>query len=175
MNIFNQSVLSAIGQKLIAENKTVSVAEEVTAGFLQLAFSQIENSSLFFKGGITVVNIEDAAAKLGLKGKTNRSCPELIQEIVEMAALKVSDIFKSDWAIGAAGFVVPKRGSGFKLFVDYTLCYDHQIMLTDRFEIENGTEISAAKVSFAEHILDHFKRTIEKTPRLNVSIFVQII
>ena len=49
-----KSLLQNIGQYLSDANETVSVAESVTAGFLQFSFSQIYDAPKVFRGGLTV-------------------------------------------------------------------------------------------------------------------------
>lgn len=38
---------------MMTTGETVAVAESVTSGMLQLAFSQMPNASMFYKGGMT--------------------------------------------------------------------------------------------------------------------------
>ncbi|GGG58908.1 CinA family protein [Epilithonimonas arachidiradicis] len=163
MDFFNQSVLNAIGQKLIIDDQTVSVAEEVTAGLLQLAFAQIDNSLLFYKGGLTVVNLDDAADFLDLKDRATRTCSELIDEMVHTAAIKASAFLSSDWSIAVAGFGSPKRGSGYKVFANYVFSFKGEIVLSNHFEIEDPVQPFEAQLTFARHILEHFNSIINST------------
>ncbi len=49
--------IEAIREKLIDSQRTIAVAESVTAGLVQGAFSQAEDPRLFFQGGITACNV----------------------------------------------------------------------------------------------------------------------
>ena len=49
--------IEAIRRIFIEEQKTIAVAESVTAGLLQGAFSQATDARLFFQGGITAFNV----------------------------------------------------------------------------------------------------------------------
>ncbi|MDR6485678.1 nicotinamide mononucleotide (NMN) deamidase PncC [Chryseobacterium vietnamense] len=56
---FQQSLLNYISTSLITMNETVSIAESVTSGLIQLAFSQMPNAKLFYKGGITTFTVPE--------------------------------------------------------------------------------------------------------------------
>jgi len=51
MELFDLTTLKAIGNKLKAKKQTVALAESVTSGLLQFAFSQIPDARLFLQGG----------------------------------------------------------------------------------------------------------------------------
>ncbi|MEJ0104835.1 MAG: CinA family protein [Bacteroidota bacterium] len=57
MNTFNKKILEGIGKKLLKKKESIAVAESVTSGLLQLAFSCIPDAACFFQGGITAYNI----------------------------------------------------------------------------------------------------------------------
>lgn len=52
-----KDILEYISQALMTTDQTISVAESVTSGSLQLAFSRMPNASLFYKGGITAYTL----------------------------------------------------------------------------------------------------------------------
>lgn len=51
---FNKILLEQINEEFMSCDQTISIAESVTAGAMQLVFSEMTNSKLFYKGGITV-------------------------------------------------------------------------------------------------------------------------
>lgn len=56
-NPFEISRVNILKELFIKANETVAVAESVTAGLLQLAFSSADFATKYFQGGITVYNI----------------------------------------------------------------------------------------------------------------------
>jgi len=54
---FDKKILTQIGKRLLAKKQTIAVAESVTSGLLQFAFSSMENAADFYQGGITAYNI----------------------------------------------------------------------------------------------------------------------
>jgi nicotinamide mononucleotide (NMN) deamidase PncC len=63
---FQQSLLDYISTSLITMNETVSIAESVTSGLIQLAFSQMANAKLFYKGGITTFTLPEKVSFLDI-------------------------------------------------------------------------------------------------------------
>ena len=49
MELFDKKILETVGKKLLRKKQTVAVAESVTSGLLQLAFSSIQDAVKFFR------------------------------------------------------------------------------------------------------------------------------
>jgi nicotinamide-nucleotide amidase len=56
--MFNSKNIQQIADLLTSQGQSIAVAESVTAGLLQNAFSSAERASEFFEGGMTVYNIK---------------------------------------------------------------------------------------------------------------------
>lgn len=56
MNIFKQKI-NEISKLLQKRNQTIAIAESCTSGLLQNAFSQAENATFVFQGGMTLYNL----------------------------------------------------------------------------------------------------------------------
>lgn len=54
--IYNEDTINAIKDIIIGKEETIAVAESVTAGHLQTAFSAGIEASKYFQGGITAYN-----------------------------------------------------------------------------------------------------------------------
>lgn len=65
--LYNQHILNAIKEVMVERKKTLSVAESVTAGHLQAAFSAATEASRFFQGGITVYNAGQKCRHLNIE------------------------------------------------------------------------------------------------------------
>ncbi len=67
MHLIEQPGLQVIRQYMLGNNQTVAVAESVTAGLLQWAFSSIPDAAQFFQGGITAYNISQKYKHLAVE------------------------------------------------------------------------------------------------------------
>ncbi|HEY2649324.1 MAG TPA: CinA family protein, partial [Puia sp.] len=63
-NIFDDETIAKIREMLSSRHNTVAVAESVTAGYLQAAFSQMKEAMNIFHGGMTTYNIGQKARHL---------------------------------------------------------------------------------------------------------------
>src|SRR5690606_38898282 len=57
MDFFPGSYLNDISNILLKRNETIAVAESVTSGLMQVAFSSAQGAIGFYQGGITAYNI----------------------------------------------------------------------------------------------------------------------
>ena len=105
-NSFNENV-NSIARLLIKKKHTIAVAESVTAGNLQTAFSLAENATLFFQGGITVYNIGQKCRLLNVEPIHAASCNCVSQKVSDELALNVAEMFLADYAIGVTGYAAP--------------------------------------------------------------------
>ena len=48
---FDKELINSIGIKLKNKNQSIAIAESVTGGLLQAAFSNADDASFFFQGG----------------------------------------------------------------------------------------------------------------------------
>lgn len=93
---FQQDLLDFISQTLISTKETISVAESVTSGFLQLAFSQMSNASEFFRGGITAYQLHSKVNLLNIDEDKAKNCNCVSAKISGEMALNVAKLFNTD-------------------------------------------------------------------------------
>ncbi|MBD8084183.1 CinA family protein [Chryseobacterium caseinilyticum] len=157
-----KSLLQNIGQCLASAGETVAVAESVTAGFLQFSFSQIDDSSNIFKGGLTVYD-KTQKEKVMKLGQDRITGEELVSgEIAEEMALKISEIFDTDWGIGITGYSQPSEFSDFKTFAYFSFAYKGEIILTKILELHPRTEAVNAQLYYTEFLLGCLKCELNK-------------
>jgi len=123
MAIFNKKILDRISQKLLRKKQTIAVAESVTSGLLQFAFSQTKDAARFFQGGITCYNLGQKVKHLNVEPIHAAECDCVSASVAEEMALKVAENFKSDWAISITGYATPVPESGKKLFCYYSIVF----------------------------------------------------
>jgi nicotinamide-nucleotide amidase len=96
--------LDRISQSCLKQKLTISVAESVTSGFLQLLFSNAINTQRFFQGGITAYNGAQKTKHLNIEPIYASQCNCVSQKISIEMALNVSAIFCSEIGIGITGY-----------------------------------------------------------------------
>ncbi|MCW3170359.1 CinA family protein [Chryseobacterium sp. 09-1422] len=157
-----QNLLEYIGTELSSIHETVSIAESVTAGFLQFSFSQMTDASQFFKGGITAYTVTEKINVLKIdEGKTPAS-DGVSPEIAESMALNVANIFKSDWSIAVTGYANPIKKSRNKLFAYFSISHNGKIILTEKLDLHSRTMSLKAQLYYSEFVLGCFKLELDK-------------
>jgi len=127
MKLFDKKILEAIGKKLIQKKQSVSVAESVTSGLLQLAFSTIPDAVDFFQGGITAYNLGQKYRHLKVEPIHALSVNSVSQQVSIAMAIHVCDLYSSDWGIGITGYATPVPESANKVFAFYAITYKNKL------------------------------------------------
>ena len=136
---FQQNLLDYISQSLITIDETISVAESVTSGCLQLAFSQMPNASMFYKGGMTAYSLPEKVRLLKVNRQEAEEFDCVSENIVETMALNVAKLYESDWSIATTGYCTPIRNSGYKIFAYFSFSYKGEIIMTKKLELHPKT------------------------------------
>lgn len=157
-----QNLLEYIGQQLVEIDETVSIAENVTAGFLQFSFSQIKDASKFFKGGITVYTPEDDVSLFGVDPEKVLFCDSVSPVVAEEMALSVGKKFKSDWSVAVTGYACPVEESRYKLYAFFSISHHGKIILSEKLDLHSRTIPVKAQLYYSEFILGCFKLELDK-------------
>lgn len=164
---FQQNLLNYISEALITTNETISIAESVTSGLFQLAFSQMPNASLFYKGGITAYTLPEKVKLLNVDHDEADCCDCVSERISEAMALNVAKLFETDWSIAVTGYANPIRNSTYKIYSYYSFAYKGEIILSKKLELHPKTQALGAQQYYTEFILGCFKSEINKLLILN--------
>ncbi|KMQ68321.1 damage-inducible protein CinA [Chryseobacterium sp. FH2] len=164
---FQKNLLDYISRSLITTGETISVAESVTSGLLQLAFSQMPNASLFYKGGITTYSLPEKTRLLKVNKTEAQECDCVSENIAETMALNVAKMFETDWSIATTGYCTPIRNSSYKVFAYFSFSYKGEIILTKKLELHPKTQALNAQLYYTEFILGCFKSEINNLLLLN--------
>jgi PncC family amidohydrolase len=153
--IYDEEPINAIKDILIKREETLAVAESVTAGHLQAAFSAGIEASKYFQGGITAYNIGQKARHLHIDpifgGKVN--C--VASKIANTMALEVSKMFSSNVGIGITGYAsIVEESKDEGLFAYFAVAYNDKIILSDR--------ISCVEKHPPDVQVDYTKQVIQK-------------
>lgn len=109
--MFDKQLLFSIGEKMKEARASVSVAESVTSGLVQCAFSNIPDASDFFQGGITVYNVGQKCRHLLLDPLPAIACNCVSEQIAQELAGNVCQLFTSQYGLGIVGYAarVPEK------------------------------------------------------------------
>lgn len=146
----------ALRDFLLSEKQTVAVAESVTAGHLQVAFSMAENAREFFQGGITTYNLGQKSRHLQVDPIHALSCNSVSEQVAAEMARQVSRIFTSDWGIGITGYAspVPEKNIS-RLFACYALYFRDKEILRNTITVDNSSPGEVRRL-YVKNILEHF-------------------
>lgn len=123
MNLFPNAYLDVTGRLLLKRKETIAVAESVTSGLMQVAFSSVDGAIGFYQGGITAYNVAQKYKHLNVEPVHALSCNSVSEKVATEMALHVCRIFNSDWGIGITGYATPVPESNKELFSYYTISY----------------------------------------------------
>ncbi|UWX61893.1 nicotinamide-nucleotide amidohydrolase family protein [Chryseobacterium oranimense] len=159
---FQKSLLEYISHSLMTADETISIAESVTSGCLQLAFSQMPNASLFYNGGLTAYTLPQKVKLLNVEREEAEECDCVSENIARIMALNVAKMFNSDWSIATTGYCTPIRNSSYKIFAYFAFSYKGEIILTKKLELHPKTQALNAQLYYTEFILGCFKSEINQ-------------
>jgi len=142
MELFEKNILNTIGKKLLKKKQTIAIAESVTSGLLQFAFSNIKEASCFYQGGITAFNIGQKFKHLQVDPVHALAVNCVSQRVADQMAKEVCILFKSDWGVAITGYASAEPASGNKVFAYYAIVH--------KKSIRSKGKLSAEKIDPAE-------------------------
>jgi nicotinamide-nucleotide amidase len=156
---FDKKVLTRIGKRLVAKKQSISVAESVTSGLLQFAFSSMENAVNFYQGGITAYNIGQKFKHLTVEPLHALSVNCVSAKVAVEMARNVCDQFTSDWGIAVTGYATPVPESGNKLFAYYCIVHKNKVKSKGKI-LSRKQEPSIVQMRYACVILQQLSKQI---------------
>lgn len=153
---FNKALLEEISENFMNCNETISIAESVTAGLLQLAFSEMNNSKLFYKGGITVHTPDKMVRLLNIDTAEIRDSNGVSGMAVDKMGCHASRIFDSEWCIATSGYCRPERQSAYEIYAYYSISYKGTAVFSDKLEFDSKKDSMLIKSYYTEKILQKF-------------------
>lgn len=138
--MYDSCKLDQLSELLVKHKHTISVAESVTSGHLQAAFSTAENATLFYEGGMTAYNITQKYTQLHVNPVDAMSCNCVSESIAEQMAAHIRKVFSSDWGIGITGYASKIPGGPENLFSCYAIVFREETIKTQAI-ISKETEL----------------------------------
>lgn len=127
MILFDKIVLEKIAGHLIKNKENAGLAESVSAGLLQLAFSQMNKCMNFFEGGITAYNLIQKSKHLQINVEEAEKVNSVSVATAEEMACGATRLFNTNWGLALTGYASPAPESGGKIFACYAICHNLKI------------------------------------------------
>lgn len=154
-------ILEQVARFLTGRHETIAVAESVTSGQLQAAFSLAPDSSLFFQGGITAYNIQQKYKHLHIDPAEALKCNCVSEEIAREMATNVGKLFVSDWSIGITGYAAPMPEAGLnELFACYAIAHKG-VVVKCGITTADKKEIVEVQQFYVEQILKELHQALK--------------
>lgn len=154
--IYDLKAVKKIKDYLLSRNETLALAESVTSGQLQVAFSLADNATDFFQGGITAYNLGQKCRHLRVEPIHAESCNCVSEKIAIEIALEASRLFISDWAISVTGYAAPIPALKIrKLFAYYAICYRNKTVESSIIHTPKSS-VYNAQLSYVNTIIQNF-------------------
>ena len=106
------TVTQRIGEILIQQKKTLSLAESITGGAIAQEITQYAGSSAFYRGSIIPYATELKTSILGVSDELIEKHNVVSLPVAESMAERATTIFQSDYAIATTGIAGPAKGDG---------------------------------------------------------------
>jgi nicotinamide-nucleotide amidase len=145
--------LEKIKEFLVRHHQTIAVAESVTSGHLQAAFSLAKNAREFYQGGITAYNVGQKTKHLSVE-PIHALRIDCVSEVVsQQMALNVTKLFSCDYGVGITGYAakVPEKGID-RPFAYFSISLKGNILLSKKIEAE-GEEGLEAQLYYTRIVL----------------------
>lgn len=154
--------LDRIGIQLIDRGETIAVAESVTSGHLQAAFSLAKNATQFFQGGLTAYNTGQKTRHLGIDPITAERCNCVSEQVALAMAEGACRLFSSDWSIGVTGYAAPVPAWDVRhiLYAYYSFAYKGQHRVTFKAEVRRMS-MDAVQRFYTQKILNDLARLLD--------------
>jgi nicotinamide-nucleotide amidase len=154
--MYNKEKIDIVRNAMIHLKETVSVAESVTSGHLQAAFSSAEEASRFFQGGITAYNLGQKTRHLNVEPIYALSCNGVGQRVADEMAINSNTLFNSHWAIGITGYAAPVPELKIhELFAFFSVAYKKQLVVTGKVKAHQTNPVEV-QVFFTNEVIKAF-------------------
>ncbi|WP_291910991.1 CinA family protein [Chitinophaga sp. CB10] len=161
MKTIDEITVNQIRDRLVAAEQTLAVAESVTAGMLQVAFSSAFNATAFFQGGITTYNLGQKARHLMLDPIHGERCNCVSAYTATTMAENCCTLFSSNWGIGITGYASPVPEQGItQLYAFYSIAKDKKELAAGKILATHDDPL-AVRYYFCNEILTHFLAALQ--------------
>lgn len=125
---------------MIKNNKTLSVAESCSGGYLSYLFTYLPNSSYYFKGSFITYNDEIKKEILQIDENIIRNFGAISKEVSVEMANKVLEKFSTDYGISITGNLGPVASENKPIGLIFLTISSKNNILTKKFNIKGNRE-----------------------------------
>ncbi len=155
--MYNVEIITAIKDHLINHKQTISVAESVSSGHLQAAFSIAKDASKFFQGGITAYNIGQKTKQLNVEPTCALECNCVSKSVAKEMAIGVADLFMSTYAISLTGYAAPEPEQNIEMpFTFYCIVKNKKVLDEGQINYTGNCYGYEAQKYYANEVLVKF-------------------
>jgi PncC family amidohydrolase len=159
MEIFERAVLERIRKKLLKNKVRVAVAESVTGGLIQFAFSNMPDATQFFQGGICAYNLGQKYKHLNVEPIHAQEVNCVSSQVAGEMAMNVSKMFNSNYGIGVTGFATPVPESNNNIYAFFSIIKNNREIRRGKINIKKA-EATLAQQIFTNKILSIFSKIL---------------
>src|SRR5215216_6446311 len=151
--LYYENIIEEIKKILIDGKLTLSVAESVTSGHLQAAFSCAKDASKFFQGGITAYNAGQKCRHLNIEPISALDNDCVTGKVACEMAVQVNALFISDFGISITGYASrePEKDVN-DLFAFFAVAQKNNILVCEKITT-TAEEGLNAQVDFANQVI----------------------
>jgi nicotinamide-nucleotide amidase len=161
-NIFDDKLIFGIRDYMLKKKETIAIAESVTSGFIQAAFSAAPDASGFYQGGITVYNAGQKYRHLLIDPIHTSLCNSVSQRVADEMALNVCLLFSSDWGAGITGYAAPDENSD-KLFAHYAVASKGKLLIQEKIKVPKANPLKN-QLQYTNHVLKRIYTVCRRRP-----------
>lgn len=107
----DETLVENISNLLRNNNKTVSIAESCTGGFIAHQFTKLSGASAIFKGSVVAYSNEIKEGVLLVKNETIKNLGAVSEQVVLEMSKNILIKFKTDYSIAVSGIMGPNGGT----------------------------------------------------------------
>lgn len=159
--LYDKNTLDNIKDLLSSEKLTLSVAESVTAGHLQAAFSSATMASDFFQGGITAYNAGQKCRHLDIEPIAALENDSVTEKVACDMAAKANILFISDYAIAITGYAtkMPEKNVN-ELFAFFAIAHKQKIVLSKKITTDKEDTVDA-QIDYTTQVIKEFQNLLK--------------
>jgi nicotinamide-nucleotide amidase len=163
--MYNTKEIADIKDYLLAHKESIAVAESVTSGHLQAAFSLADGATQFFQGGITAYNIGQKSRHLKIDPihgiESNCVSPKIAREM----ALHTLELFSCNWSVAITGYAAPVPELNIHdRFAFYAIAHHNKIVASEKIEAFE-TDLYKVQVHYTNVVLQKLRVLLENIPK----------
>ncbi|GAA4742765.1 CinA family protein [Flavisolibacter ginsenosidimutans] len=159
--MFNRQALDELRDSLLGTRQTIAVAESVTSGFLQAAFSTVPDAASFFHGGITAYNLGQKYRHLRVDPIHAEDCNCVSEQVAATMALEVCQLFSSHWGVAITGYATKVPEGGNELHAFYAVAHKGKVV-EEAIVRANTKEGVDAQLYFVNEVLKALQKQIKE-------------